>query len=56
MVQPCNRRDAGAEVTIHALWVELADRTGQGEEPDVRAAAAQAPRQLEAVPLSADFS
>jgi len=27
------------EVTIHALWVELADRAGQGDEPDVRAAA-----------------
>ncbi|MGI4976793.1 MAG: hypothetical protein ACRYG6_07605 [Janthinobacterium lividum] len=35
-------RAAGAEVTIHALWVELADRAGQGDEPDVRAAAALA--------------
>ena len=32
-------RTAGAEATIHALWVALADRTGQGDEPDVRAAA-----------------
>ncbi len=32
-------RAAGAEVTIHALWVALADRAGQGDEPDVRAAA-----------------
>lgn len=35
-------RDAGAEVTIHALWVQLADRAGEGGEPDVRAAAALA--------------
>jgi hypothetical protein len=35
-------REAGQEVTIHALWVELADRAGQGEELDVRAAAALA--------------
>ncbi len=35
-------RAAGAEVTIHALWVELADRAGHGGEPDVRAAAALA--------------
>jgi hypothetical protein len=35
-------REAGQEVTIHALWVELADRAGQGDEPDVRAAAALA--------------
>ena len=35
-------RAAGGEVTIHALWVELADRTGQEGEPDVRAAAALA--------------
>ena len=35
-------RAAGAEVTIHALWVALADRAGQGDEPDVRAAAALA--------------
>ncbi len=34
--------EAGQEVTIHALWVELADRAGQGVEPDVRAAAALA--------------
>ena len=32
-------READAEVTIHTLWVELADRVGQG---DVRAAAALA--------------
>lgn len=35
-------RDAGREVTIHALCVELADQAGQGDEPDVRAAAALA--------------
>ena len=35
-------RDAGAEVTIHTLWVELANRVGQDGEPDVRAAAALA--------------
>ncbi len=35
-------RATGAEVTIHALWVELADRAGQDDEPDVRAAAALA--------------
>ncbi|MGI4946541.1 MAG: hypothetical protein ACRYHQ_39285 [Janthinobacterium lividum] len=35
-------RAAGAEVTIHALWVELADRAGQDDEPDVKAAAALA--------------
>jgi len=35
-------REAGQEVTIHALWVELADRAGDGGEPDVRAAAALA--------------
>ncbi len=35
-------RDAGQEVTIHALWIELADRAGEGGEPDVRAAAALA--------------
>lgn len=35
-------RAAGSEVTIHALWVELADRAGQGSETDVRAAAALA--------------
>ncbi|MGI4942023.1 MAG: hypothetical protein ACRYHQ_15930 [Janthinobacterium lividum] len=33
---------AGTEVTIHALWVALADRTGQDGEPDVKAAAALA--------------
>ena len=32
-------RAAGAEATIHALWVALADRAAQGDEPDVRAAA-----------------
>ncbi|MGI4801026.1 MAG: hypothetical protein ACRYG8_44770 [Janthinobacterium lividum] len=32
-------RAAGAEVTIHALWVALADRAGEDGEPDVRAAA-----------------
>ncbi|MGI4800878.1 MAG: hypothetical protein ACRYG8_44015, partial [Janthinobacterium lividum] len=35
-------REAGREVTIHALWVELADRAGHGDEPDVKAAAALA--------------
>ncbi len=35
-------RDAGAEVTIHTLSVALADRVGQGDEPDMRAAAALA--------------
>lgn len=35
-------REAGQEVTIHALWVELADRVGQNGEPDVKAAAALA--------------
>ena len=35
-------RATGAEATIHALWVALADRAGQGDEPDVRAAAALA--------------
>jgi hypothetical protein len=35
-------RDAGQEVTIQALWVELADRAGEGGELDVRAAAALA--------------
>ena len=35
-------RAIGAEVTIHALWVELADRAGRDDEPDVRAAAALA--------------
>ncbi len=35
-------RAAGVEVTIHALCVELADRAGQGDEPDLRAAAALA--------------
>ncbi|MGI4944847.1 MAG: hypothetical protein ACRYHQ_30540 [Janthinobacterium lividum] len=35
-------RAAGTEVTIHALWVALADRAGQDGEPDVRAAAALA--------------
>ena len=35
-------RANGAEVTIHALWLELADRVGQGNEPDVRAASALA--------------
>lgn len=35
-------RATGAEVTIQALWVALADRAGQGDEPDVRAAAALA--------------
>jgi hypothetical protein len=28
------------EVTIHTLWVELADRAGQDGEPDVRAGCA----------------
>jgi len=32
-------RAAGQEVTIHALWVELADRAGLDDEPNVRAAA-----------------
>ena len=31
-------RAAGAEVTIHAMWVALADRAGEGGEPNVRAA------------------
>ena len=35
-------RAAGEPATIHALWVELADRAGQGDESDVRAAAALA--------------
>jgi hypothetical protein len=35
-------RDAGQEVTIHALWVTLADRAGQENDLDVRAAAALA--------------
>ena len=35
-------RTAAAEVTIHALWVALANRAGQRDEPDVRAAAALA--------------
>ncbi|MGI4941741.1 MAG: hypothetical protein ACRYHQ_14470, partial [Janthinobacterium lividum] len=26
-------REAGREITIHALWVELADRAGQDGEP-----------------------
>ena len=30
-------RAAGAEVTIHALWVELADRVGKDGEPEVTA-------------------
>ncbi len=38
----CERRATGAEVTIHALWLALADRARQGDEPDVRAAAALA--------------
>ncbi len=32
-------RAAGEAVTIHALWVHLADRAGHGGEPDVQAAA-----------------
>ncbi len=32
-------RAAGEAVTIQSLWVRLADRAGQTDEPDVRAAA-----------------
>ncbi|MGI4939296.1 MAG: hypothetical protein ACRYHQ_01785 [Janthinobacterium lividum] len=35
-------RAAGAEVTIHALWVALADRAEENCEPDVKGAAALA--------------
>ena len=32
-------RGVGAAVTIHSLWVHLADRAGQENDLDVRAAA-----------------
>ncbi len=32
-------RAAGEAVTIHSLWVHLADRAGQENDPDVRAGA-----------------
>jgi hypothetical protein len=35
-------RDAGAEVTIRTLWIELADRAGVTKDPDTMAAAALA--------------
>ena len=35
-------RAAGEPATIHALWVHLADRAGQDDDLDVRAAAALA--------------
>lgn len=35
-------RAASTEVTIRALWVELRDRAGHGDELDVKAAAALA--------------
>ena len=35
-------RAAGHPATIHTLWVHLADRAGQENDPDVRAAAALA--------------
>jgi hypothetical protein len=35
-------RDAGSEVTIRTLWIELADRAGVTKDPDTMAAAALA--------------
>lgn len=35
-------RAAGERATIHALWVHLADRAGEDNDPDVRATAALA--------------
>lgn len=40
-------RAAGEAVTIHALWVHLADRAGQENDLDVRAAAGLAGMAME---------